>query len=47
MANDGENSLYSAARILGIRQTSARLIMRTWQVEGRVFEKKTEKAKRL
>lgn len=39
-------SVYKAATELDIRQTSARLIMKTWQEEGRVFEKKTDRRKR-
>ena len=40
-------SLYYAAKQLEICQTSARLIMNTWKKEERVFEKKTDKKKRL
>lgn len=31
---------------MGIAQTTARLIMKTWREEGRVFEKKVDKIKR-
>ena len=35
-----------AAKELGFPPTSARLVLNTWEKEGRVFEKKSEKAKR-
>jgi len=39
-------SLASSAKELGIAQTTARLIMKTWVEEGRIFEKKSDKLKR-
>lgn len=38
--------LARAARLLGIAQTTARLIIKTYKEEERVFEKKEEKIKR-
>lgn len=40
-------TLAASAKLLGICQTTARLIVSTWKAEGRVFEKKSERDKRI
>jgi hypothetical protein len=47
MVEDDNRTLASSAKELGICQTTARLIISTWREEGRVFEKKTDKEKRM
>lgn len=47
MVEDEKRTLASSAKELGICQTTGRLIISTWKDEGRVFEKKSEKEKRL
>jgi len=46
MVEQEKKSLASSAKTLGIAQTTARLIMKTWTEEGRVFEKKVDRIKR-
>lgn len=46
MVKEENRTLASSAKELKICQTTARLIMKIWNQEGRVFEKKSEKAKR-
>jgi len=46
MVEQEKKSLASSAKTLGIAQTTARLIMKTWAEEGRVFEKKVDRIKR-
>ena len=47
MVIEEKKTLASSAKLLGICQTTARLIVSTWKSEGRVFEKKSEKDKRI
>ncbi len=47
MVQQENRTLASSAKLLGICQTTARLIVSTWRGEGRVFEKKSERDKRI
>jgi len=46
MVEEEKKSLASAAKELGIAQTTARLMIATWRNEGRVFEKRADRIKR-
>lgn len=44
---NGGEKVSNCAKELGICPTTARLIISTWEAEGRVFEKKAERERRL
>lgn len=47
MVESEGKTVSSSAKFLGIKQTSARLIMEKWTENGYIFEKREDKQKRI